>query len=35
MKLGDGLARGAVAGTLSDAEGQKRSTAGLPAEGVK
>jgi len=34
MKLGDGLAWGAVAGTLSDAESQKRLTAGLPAEGV-
>ena len=35
MKLGDGLAwRGAVAGKPSDAEGQRRLTAGLPAEGV-
>ncbi len=34
MKLGDGLAWGAVAGKPSDAEGQRRLTAGLPAEGV-
>ncbi len=35
MKLDDGLAwRGAVAGKPSDAEGQRRLTAGLTAEGV-